>query len=303
MSESTCECEPGSTTRMVQISDTHLSRWEGPLRRNFRAVAHFVNTVLRPDIVIHTGDVILSNPDADEDYVAAGTLHRLIAAPARFVPGNHDVGEAYDRTWWATTRERLARFRGHFGETPWLEWIGDVGLIGLNSQVLGTGLPEEEEQWRRLEAIADAVRGRTVLLFQHMSFYTEYSGSDGRRGGIAPAERERILAILGGARVWGVANGHVHRYRRRRHGDAFEVWAPATGFLVEPRESARLPVGLEQLGVVLYEFDRDQVHVTFQSPPFLEEVVSGGFEESGRIRAETAAARAAFDAGLAGQTP
>lgn len=288
--------QPGAAMRMVQISDTHLSRWDGPLHCNFRAVAHFVNAVLKPDIVINTGDVILSNPDADEDYAAAEKLHRLISAPVRFVPGNHDVGEAYDRDWWATTRKRLARFRSYFGETPWLEWLGDIGLIGLNSQVFGTGLPEEEEQWCQLEMIADAVRGRTVLLFQHMSFYTEYSGSDGRRGGIAPADRERVLSILGGARLWGVANGHVHRYRKRPHGDAFEVWAPATGFLVEPRESGRLPVGLEQLGVVLYEFDQGQVRATFHTTPFLEEVVSGEFEESGRIRAEIAAARAAFDA-------
>jgi 3',5'-cyclic AMP phosphodiesterase CpdA len=283
--------------RVVQISDTHLSRWDGPLRRNFRAVADFVNIVLKPDLVIHTGDLILSNPDADADYAAAKQLHLLLAAPVRFVPGNHDVGEAYDRDWWATTRERLARYRNHVGETPWLEWIGDVGLIGLNSQVFGTDLPEESDQWRRLEVIADAVRGRVVLLFQHMSFYTQYSGSDGRRGGIAAADRERVLSVLGQARVWGVANGHVHRYRKRPYGDAFEIWAPATGFLVEPRESARLPVGLEQLGVVLYEFDKADVRVTFQAPPFLENVVSGGFEESGWIRAEIAAARALFDAG------
>jgi 3',5'-cyclic AMP phosphodiesterase CpdA len=280
--------------RMVQISDTHLSRWDGALRRNFRAVAHFVNTVLEPDLVIHTGDVVMSNPDADDDYAAAKELHDLIAAPIRFVPGNHDVGEAYDRDWWATTRPRLERFRGFFGPTPWLEWLGDVGLIGLNSQVFGTGLPEEEQQWAELEAIARAVRGRTVLLFQHMSFFTEYSGSDGRRGGIRPADRARVLGMLGRARVWGVGNGHVHRYRKRLVGNAFEVWGPATGFLVEPVEAARLPVGLEQLGVVLYPFERDsetdRVRATFHAPPMLEEVVSGGFEEGRRIRAEIAAA-------------
>jgi predicted MPP superfamily phosphohydrolase len=82
--------------RVVQISDTHLSRWDGPLRRNFRAVADFVNTVLKPDLIVNTGDLILSNPGADEDYAAAKQLHLLLAAPVRFVPGNHDVGEAYD---------------------------------------------------------------------------------------------------------------------------------------------------------------------------------------------------------------
>lgn len=281
---------------MVQISDTHLGRWDGPLRRNFRALAHFVNTVLRPDLVINTGDIVLANPESDEDYRAAAGLHRLISAPVRYLPGNHDVGEAYDHTWWATTSERMARYRHFFGDIPWLEWLGGFALIGFNSQVLGLELDEEQRQWRWLERIAPAVAGRNVILFQHMSFWTEYSGSDGRPGGITATDRERVLSTLGGARVWGVANGHVHRYRRTRHGDAFEVWAPPTSFLVEPEESARLPVGLEQLGVVLYEFERDQVRVTFQTTPGVEKVVSGGFEESGRIRGEIAAARQAFSA-------
>jgi hypothetical protein len=286
-----------TTFRLVQVSDTHLSRWDGPLRRNFRAVAAFVNTVLRPDLVINTGDVILSNPEAEYDYAAAADLHRLIDAPVRYVPGNHDVGEAYDWGWWATTRERLARFRRYFGETPWVERLGDIALIGINSQVFGSGLPEEETQWCRLEQISTEARGTTVLFFQHMSFYTEYSGSDGRRGGITPADRERVLTTFHRSRVWGVGNGHVHRYRTRPHGDAFEVWAPATGFLVEPVESARLPVGLEQLGVVLYEIELARIHVTFQAPPFLEQVVTGGFAESALIRAETAAAMAAYTPG------
>jgi hypothetical protein len=128
-----------------------------------------------------------------------------------------------------------------------------------------------------------------------MSFWTPYSGSDGRPGGIAEADRARVLSILGGAWIRGVANGHTHRYRKRRQADAFEVWAPPTSFLVEPEESARLPGGLEQLGVVLYEIEREQVRITFQTTPGLEEVESGGFEESARIRGEIAAARHAFD--------
>src|SRR5262249_54746295 len=156
------------------------------------AVAGFVNTVLRPDLVVNTGDVALSNPDADDDHAAARELHHAFSAPVRFVPGNHDVGAADDRTWWATTSERVARYRGRFGESPRLDQLGDVALIGLNSQVFGSGLPEEDEQWRRLAEFAEAVRGRTVILFQHLSFWTEFSGSSGR---LAPGDRGRILEL------------------------------------------------------------------------------------------------------------
>jgi 3',5'-cyclic AMP phosphodiesterase CpdA len=280
----------------VQISDTHLSRWEGPLRRNFRALVHFINVELKPDLVVNTGDIVLANPEADEDFEAAVELHRLIDGPVRFLPGNHDVGEAYDTTWWAATAGRMARFRRYFGDTPWLERCGEFTIIGLNSQVFGTGLYEEEQQWKWLDGIADSIVGHDVIAFQHMSFYTSYSGSDGRFGGIMEADRERVLRALAGARVHGVANGHAHRYRRTQQGDAFEIWAPPTSFLVEPVESARLPAGVERLGVLLYELSPAAVEVTFQTTPGLEEVVAGTLEETRRIRPEIAAARGVSDA-------
>ena len=282
--------------RLVQISDTHLSRWDGTLRRNFHILVDFINSVLRPDLVVHTGDVILSNPDSHDDYAAAKELHRLISAPVRFIPGNHDVGEAYDRTWWATTADRLARFQDFFGATPWLEWFGDIALVGLNSQVLGSGLPAEEEQWHWLEGIASSIEGHNIVLFQHMSFWTPYSGSDGRPGCIKDIDRERILRSAGAARVLGVANGHVHRYRKTWRGESFELWAPSIAFLVDRAESVRIPAGLEQLGAVLYEAERKHLKITFQTTPGLDEVEVGEFEESLLIRKELQQAPSSFKA-------
>ena len=43
--------------RIVQISDTHLSHRAGIGNRNFEELAAFINDQLRPDLVVHTGDV------------------------------------------------------------------------------------------------------------------------------------------------------------------------------------------------------------------------------------------------------
>ncbi|MEV4463721.1 metallophosphoesterase [Micromonospora echinofusca] len=282
----------GTTTlRLVQISDTHLSRWDGPLRRNFRTLARFVNETLRPDLVVHAGDSVLSNPDSEEDYRAAKELLGLIDAPMLLIPGNHDVGEPYERTWWTATAERLARYRRHFGPAPWLHWFGDVALIGLNSQIFGTGLPEEDQQWRWLADVAPSVEDRAAVLFLHKSFWTGYCGSDGRQGAIDPVDRDRVLDTLRAARLLGVSNGDVHRYRKTWHGEQFELWGPSTAFLVHREETEKLPAGLEQLGVVLFEFTGERVKATFQTTPGLEEVEVGGFEESRLIRSEIAAAK------------
>ncbi|HZM75652.1 MAG TPA: metallophosphoesterase [Candidatus Limnocylindrales bacterium] len=286
----------GTPLRLVQLADTHLSRWDGPLRRNFQTLATFVNETLRPDLIIHAGDVVLSNPDAEADYKAAKELLAMIHAPIRYIPGNHDIGEPYERTWWTTTSERIARFRRHFGDSPWFEWFGDVALLGINSQIFGTGLPEEAEQWRWLEGIAPSIEGRTVLLFQHKSFWTPYCGSDGRQGGIDPADSGRILEILKATRLLGVSNGDVHRFRKVWHGDRFELWGPSTAFLVHREETEKLPAGLEQLGVVLFEFSGENVKATFQTTPCLEEVEVGGFPESRLIRSEIAAAMDSYSA-------
>ncbi|MGH3410873.1 MAG: metallophosphoesterase family protein, partial [Streptosporangiaceae bacterium] len=218
----TTSADGTATLRAVQISDTHLSRWDGPLRRNFCTLTRFVNETLRPDLVVHAGDSVLSNPDAEEDYLAAKELLSMIDAPMLFIPGNHDVGEPYERTWWTTTSMRVDRYRRHFGSVPWLRWLGQVALIGLNSQVFGTGLPEEDEQWQWLAAIAPSVADRPVVLFVHKSFWTGYCGSDGRQGAIDPADRERILSTLREARLLGVSCGDVHRYRKFWHGEIFE---------------------------------------------------------------------------------
>lgn len=163
---------------------------------------------------------------------------------------------------------------------PWLEWFGQVALIGLNSQVFGTGLPEEDEQWCWLEGVGPALENRDLLLFQHKSFWTAFSGSSGRQGGIYPADRERVLEILHPARLLGVANGDLHRYRKVWIGDYLELWGPSTATLVHREESQHLPAGLEQLGVVLLQFPGGQVKATFQTTPGLEEVETGGHEES-----------------------
>ena len=283
---------PASSRRIVQISDTHLSRWDGPIRRNFRALTAYVNDVLRPDLVINSGDIVLSNPDAEEDFAAAVELHAAIEAPTLFLPGNHDVGEPHETSWWAVSSDRLARFGRFFGRSWWLERLDDFAIVGINSQVLGTGLPEEAEQWDWLTQVSAEVAGQPVLVFQHMSFWTSYHGSDQRDGAIAAADRERILGLLQRADLRGVANGHTHRYRKRWHGTAFELWAPSASFLVARPESDLLPEGLEQVGVVLYELDGRDVKATFQTVPGLEEVESGGFDESRLIRQELRAAQA-----------
>jgi len=55
--------------RLVQISDTHLSHLGGPANDNLERLIPFVNDELRPDLVVHSGDVLMANPETVPEQV------------------------------------------------------------------------------------------------------------------------------------------------------------------------------------------------------------------------------------------
>ena len=101
--------------RIVQISDTHINHRGGVTNKNFETLSAFVNDVLRPDAVVNAGD----------------------------------VGEPGAAPWAgiSVTSERVAGFRGAFGADHWIELHDEWALIGIDSEIMTSGLPEEAEQW------------------------------------------------------------------------------------------------------------------------------------------------------------
>jgi 3',5'-cyclic AMP phosphodiesterase CpdA len=164
--------------RIVQISDTHLSHLGGPTNDNLGRLVPFVNDELRPDLVVHSGDVLIADPDSAADRATARELLSRISAPLRIVPGNHDIGEPGDEPWGGlgATSARVAAFTGAFGPDHWVSELGDYAVIGLNSEVLSTGLPEEQAQWDWLETVPEQVGGRPVLVFSHKPFWPPAPG-------------------------------------------------------------------------------------------------------------------------------
>ena len=61
--------------RIVQLSDTHLSHLGGVMNENFSQLVDFVNDVLKPDLVVNSGDIVLLSPDIAEDYEYARGWH------------------------------------------------------------------------------------------------------------------------------------------------------------------------------------------------------------------------------------
>jgi 3',5'-cyclic AMP phosphodiesterase CpdA len=261
--------------RIIQFSDTHISHLGGLGHGNAERLADYLNNVAKPDLVVHTGDVVILDPDSTEDRDAAMRIHERIDAPLRVLPGNHDVGESAAEPWRGigVSSERVQGFRSAWGSDRFV-LFGDAALdaegwvfAGINSELCSSGLPEEDEQWAWLEEVAAEAAGRSVMLFLHKPLVID----DGARENVTvtAAARERIRGTFGGdLRV--VGNGHVHRYRSTTDEGVMAVSAPSLCF--SPLAEPDLKFGPGSAGIVEYSVRGGHVDARFVEVPGIEGV-------------------------------
>ncbi len=199
----------GPDLLIAQITDSHLKAsgvrlfgavdTYGALER---AVAFLNAFEPRPDVVIHTGDLV--NGGDEEDYEALAELLGRLAMPVLAVPGNHD------------RRDMLRKALAFTGAVPaegplcLAANVGPVRLVGLDSLVEGeTGGRLGAEQLSWLDATLAATPDRpTIVFLHHPPFATGIEYMDG----IMLADHVALADVIGGHRQVGlVACGHVHR--------------------------------------------------------------------------------------------
>jgi 3',5'-cyclic AMP phosphodiesterase CpdA len=202
-------------------------------------------------------------------------IHQRIDAPLRVIPGNHDVGECAAEPWRGigVSSRRVRGFRDAWGSDRFVRF-GDAArdaqgwaFVGINSELCGSGLPEEGEQWAWLEEVAAEAAGMSVMLFLHKPLLIE--GGTRENVTVTAAARERILATFNGdLRV--VGNGHVHRYRHTTDGDVMVVSAPSLCF--SPPAEPDLKFGQGTAGIVEYTVRGGHVDARFVEVPGIEGV-------------------------------
>jgi 3',5'-cyclic AMP phosphodiesterase CpdA len=260
--------------RIIQFSDTHISHHGGVGHDNAERLVGYLNEVAAPDLAINTGDVVILDPDAADDRDAARRIHERIQAPLRVLPGNHDVGECARDPWrgLGVTSQRVRDFRSAWGSDRFVLFgdathdAQDWAFVGISSELCGSGLPEEDEQWTWLEGVAAEAAGRSVMLFLHKPLVID----DGTRENVTltAAARARILGTFRACDLRVIANGHVHRYRCTAAGDALAVWAPSLAFATEAEPELKFEPGTA--GIVEYEIRGPRVDVRFVKVPGIE---------------------------------
>jgi 3',5'-cyclic AMP phosphodiesterase CpdA len=245
--------------RVIQISDTHLSRMKPHFADNWSPIADWLKRQ-QPDLVVHTGDVTVDGADQEDDMQHCAELMRSLGLPVLAVPGNHDVGDAGDRHQ-PVDDVRLARWRRHLGPDRWVHDLEGWRLIGLNALLLGSDTAEETKQMEWLAAAMADAGGRKLGWFLHRPVFLD-SPDEGDTGywSVKPAPRKRLLDLLRRHDVALVASGHLHRAHDRLHDGTRYVWGPSSGFLVGPDMHPPMD-GAAELGAVIYEFEGRDVSV------------------------------------------
>jgi 3',5'-cyclic AMP phosphodiesterase CpdA len=259
-----------SMTRVLQISDTHLSPTRQHFEPNWAPLAAWVRAQ-SPALVVHTGDASLNGADLDDDMRHAAAAIAALPAPVLSVPGNHDVGEPH-HPHQPVNDERLARWRRHFGPDWWHRDVEAWRLVGLDSMIFGAGLPAEAEQLAWLARVLEGAGDRRIAVFTHRPLWIE-DAAEGDRGywAVTPAQRRALLGLFDSHDVALVATGHLHRWRDVTLAGRRHVWGSASSFLVGPKCAPPLP-GETWLGAVAYDFQGRDVTVAHAPVPGLREM-------------------------------
>jgi 3',5'-cyclic AMP phosphodiesterase CpdA len=262
--------------RIVQISDTHLSRGKPHFADNWPPLAAWI-AAQKADLVIHTGDVTVDGADVEDDLRYAAELMHALGVRFHAVPGNHDVGDAgHPRQ--PVTDERLARWRAYFGLDRWFEDIEGVRLVGLDAMLLGSGNHEEADQAAWLDAVMENAGGRQIAWFLHRPLFLDRPDeADTGYWSVKPEPRAWLIELVRRHSVALVASGHLHKaYRSVCDGTRY-LWCPASSFLVGPEIQPSMP-GEKRLGAVLYEVDGTALELSIVDVPglstyWLDEVI------------------------------
>jgi 3',5'-cyclic AMP phosphodiesterase CpdA len=248
------------TFRIAQISDTHLSETKPFFVDNFVRIGEALRSV-RPDLVLNTGDMTLDGASRESDLAAARLLHDALGLPLRFLPGNHDLGDAQDapsRGHHAIDPERRARYLRYFGADWWSFDIPGWRVLGVNAQLLGSDLAEADQQDAAIGQAMEGIGLRSLALFLHKPLFdqaAEESAVTSRF--VNPAPRRRLLERLG-VEPKLVVCGHVHQYRSTEAAGAHHVWGTSTAYVLPDSRQPRY--GLKEVGYVEHTLKPDGTH-------------------------------------------
>ncbi len=212
------------TLTALQVTDTHLFPTAGEsllgvcTQDTLEAVLDHALAEATPDVLIASGDLAQVGEDATYQRFLA-TVRARFGGPCLCVPGNHDLGEPFERIL-PTQPVSLGGWDLVGVDTHIDERVeGRVGAAGLRrlADLLATPGPGARH---------------ALVVGHHCPVEVGAPWLDRHR----VADAQALLALLGGhERVRGYLGGHVHQEVEVRVGDLAILATPSTCFQFAPR--------------------------------------------------------------------
>lgn len=225
---------PQPSVRIALVSDPHITRGtnedQSQYKGRFDRVIASVNDA-KVGLVLIAGDLTEGGRPVDIGDFQAQI--KGFQAPVWVVPGNHDVGDkVLPGKKGVVTSAKVAAYEAAYGPSFWSRTFDGIRVIGVNSSLLGSGLPVEAEQWKFLERELDkSHKTPTFILMHYPLFQHAPDESGGGYWNIEPAPRARLLNLIARSKsVRAVFTGHLHHALSGQFGQVFLYTTPPVSF-------------------------------------------------------------------------
>lgn len=273
--------------RFVHVTDLHLGsprsfRYRPACNENWLTARRQI-LALRPDFLLAGGDLTRDGNLHLFELEAAKAELDSLPFPYHVVPGNMDTGNKHTDVSGARregreddlalnlTSGQVNRFAALFGP-PWWSFVhAGVRVSGFCDMLAGSGLPEETELWRWLDAQRALPREKHHVWLTHYPLFIDeprepnfdLQNPDQYRNwyfGMDEPARGRILDVFKATGAGIAISGHIHcRKHQQADGIRFDK-APSTGF---GQWGQRWPDGDTTLGFLCYEVNESGIACRF----------------------------------------
>lgn len=251
-----------SSFTVLQISDTHLS----PRTQYFHENNELVLETLKAsshDFIIHTGDITLDGIRYEEDYQFCRDFFGQSGKAILYIPGNHDIGDnpqlsqPVDANGSRISPSRVERFNRFYGRDRWSVDQGSWRLLGISSLLIGSGLPQEQEQYDWIRQQLSTLGDRHLALFTHQPlFIDDTQSSELTYWTVDPKGWPELQALMQHPQLKLIASGHLHQQRSREVNGVRLEWCSSIAFTTREELVPEMG-GDRQVGYLDHRFHED----------------------------------------------
>ncbi len=251
------------------IADTHITETEAMAVSGFdidtvklgaarsRYVVDRLNS-LKPDFVVHLGDITHPVPGTPAYEESADRFHRLydeLSCPLYLVAGNHDIGEkafpgqplGQQEERGTVSDDKIAEYESKFQAQYYSFEHQDCLFVIINGMIINSGLACEESQRQWLEALLGESRGRRIFMFSHYPPYLSRADETCHYDATDEPGRSWLLGLFERHAIEAYYAGHVHNFFFNRHGPTNCYVLPSSSFLRHDyHELFRVEPGMKQ---------------------------------------------------------